>query len=136
MKEETYRCPHCQQTIGFDEDGIYGLEYEPHATNQTRGLGSLVVEHSGDLRALQYQNGHDPDKTPALSPLPGAKAPSKHAEKPQRREVSHQEDAAAVVVDEQMQEVLDKDLSRRGVSKAAPKPRAKHSTKTKTKTTN
>ena len=57
-RQDELTCPCCRAVLEFDEETeeLIQLHTRDLETNQRRGLGSLTVEHHGDLRHLSYQH--------------------------------------------------------------------------------
>lgn len=57
-RQDELTCPCCRAVLEFDEETeeLIQLHTRDPEANQRRGLGSLTVEHHGDLRHLSYQH--------------------------------------------------------------------------------
>lgn len=64
-RQDELTCPCCRAVLEFDEETeeLIQLHTRDLEANQRRGLGSLTVEHHGDLRHLSYQH-ETPSKAP------------------------------------------------------------------------
>ena len=129
MEDLEITCPHCQSLILFDKDGEpYTETEEPLEANQYRGLGGLIsVDATAGWRNAEYRfNQQGQALSTDSSELTSANEEINHEQV--QDELVIAETVAAegctseeFVHDEELQEIIDTDLSNRNLKLKLPK---------------